>query len=211
MRARVNVYQKRKETDRDYPRSLMNMRQYYLGHMTTVMRMFGIGHITMRPVQMGMRVTPQISFRPMPISPTDETMLAARPDVVRRLAEDMQLMGILEVELSPEEGDETVLKNSWEMLATATTPGGMPAEASPKAADVPLNIEADPTAQEVPTVDVAQPAPAPAPAPAAAPAPVPAPAAAPAPVALDGEKDAQAEPPAEANNGGAIEVPLPPQ
>lgn len=145
MKARVNVFQ-----DQDgkptYPTALNNMRQYYLGHITTVMRMFGIGHITMRPVQTGLRVTPSISFRPMAESPTDETVLAARPDVVRRLAEDMMLMGLIEIELTPEAGDMETLKASWVQLATQQAAPQPPTENK-----IPLNIETDPTAQAVTT------------------------------------------------------------
>jgi len=150
MKARVNVYQPAADSENQsrIPNALTNMRQYYLSHITSVMRLFGLAHITVKPLTAGLRSVPQINFRPMaemPGSPQAE----ARNDIVRRLSEDMLLVGVLEVEITPTEDEIEVLKRSWEQLNTEQGAPELFTSLTGSSPAVSLNIEQDPTAKAV--------------------------------------------------------------
>jgi hypothetical protein len=114
------------------------------------MRLFGLAHITVKPVTAGLRSVPQISFRPLDPAP-DGVQADARNDVVRRLAEEMLMVGVLEVEITPDEGELSMLKDSWEKLGTDQGAPELFAGTAKtnESGDVQLNIEKDPTASAV--------------------------------------------------------------
>jgi hypothetical protein len=152
MKARVNVYQPQGDAEGQIqiPNALKNMRQYYLSHATSVMRLFGVAHVTVKPVTAGLRSVPQINFRPLDPAP-DGVQADSRNDVVRRLAEEMLMVGVLEVEITPDEGELRMLSDSWEKLDTDQGApelfSGTGRTGEPGA--VQLNIEKDPTASVV--------------------------------------------------------------
>ena len=100
----------------------------------------------MTPAQAGLRVVPKIGFRPMTTGPDDPSMLTIRPDVVRRIAEDMMIVGVMELELTPDAADAEPMQMLWTKIKTTDNPLAGPQN---KPGDIPLNIEEDPTAKSV--------------------------------------------------------------
>jgi hypothetical protein len=126
------------------PPALENLREWALAQITARMRVFAIVKLTVRPVQCGIRVVNDVSFKPMAETIPQELALL-RNSVVRAEAEFMLSFGLTEIELSPTEEDMQQMRVSWATMSKYQAPAA--ATDAPKS--IPLNIEADPSGQNI--------------------------------------------------------------
>jgi hypothetical protein len=128
------------------PPALENLREWALAQITARMRVFAISKLTARPVQCGIRVVNDVSFKPMAETIPQELALL-RNSVVRAEAEFMLSFGLTEVELSPTEEDMQQMRVSWATMSKYPVPAA--AATADAAKNIPLNVEADPSGQSI--------------------------------------------------------------
>ena len=164
MKVNVNAYNPNNESKGPaLPNVLVNLRKYMMNHIGNMMRIFGIESINVKPIGLGLYSAPQINFRPMEITPGD-VQVNARNTIVRQLAHNMLMVGILDVSITLEEQDVSELKSLWatferkpeefESLVEQGQNGAqLPVnkqQPPPKSSEpIPLNIETDPTGESV--------------------------------------------------------------
>lgn len=124
------------------PRAFEPLRNWFLNEVTSYMRYFGIGRISIRPNMVGLRTMAEMTFKPLSDNPPPEFM-AARSFMVRNIADRMLMFGILDVEIQPNEKELRILRKDWSDLVEGKSDGTLNLK------EIKLNLEDDPTAKSV--------------------------------------------------------------
>jgi len=141
MKTNVQIYSSGQEGAPTIPKAIQEMAREWVKDLATKMMKFGVIKISTRPYMVGLRSMLDITFNPVPGVEPPKDIAACRNFMIRHIADEMQLFGIIEIELVPEQSDIQMLNGYWIKIA-----GGRVAD---KFGDIQLNIEDDPTGKKV--------------------------------------------------------------
>lgn len=141
MKTNVQVYADGKEGTPVIPKAIQEMGKEMVKELATKMMKFGVSKISTRPYMVGLRSMLDITFNTVPSVEPPKDIVACRNFMIRHLADEMQLFGIIEIDLIPEQQDLQMLNGYWVKIA-----GGKVAD---KFGDIHLNVEEDPTGKKV--------------------------------------------------------------
>ena len=122
------------------PTVLGNIRGGAVQYAVWWMRLLGITKITVKQTLIGMKSISDISFKAMIEQPPEE-LKVCRNTIVRTLAESLTIVGVLEIEIVPDEKELKDLVAFWQQIQK-------PPAVRPTT-DVRLNTETDPTGDKV--------------------------------------------------------------
>jgi hypothetical protein len=144
MKTNANMYHPPKGSKlKPLPLELQNSSKTVIQYVTSMMRMFGISKIAVKPRQVGIRTVSAVSFKAFPAE-VPPAFKAAQGFMVRNLAEVMHLFGVLDVAMQATAEDVDKLAESWKQLQAE------PAQAKPSSDEsIELNIDEDPTGEPV--------------------------------------------------------------
>ena len=122
------------------PRVLEGLRNNVVKNTAWWMQVLGITTLRNKQTLLGIRSVSDVTFKSMIQQPPVELLLC-RNTVVRMLADTLALVGVLEIEIAPDENEIAELLVYWTRLQ-APVP-------APVKSEVVLNTEVDPTGTEV--------------------------------------------------------------
>ena len=122
------------------PTPLANLRGGYIQYAVWEMRLLGISKIMIKQSLIGLRSIADVSFKAMLEQPPEEIKVC-RNTFVRQLADKLTALGILELEIVPDEKEMKELQEFWKRLQEPPR--------APDRKEIKLNTETDPTGDKV--------------------------------------------------------------
>lgn len=141
MKTNVQAYTSGQQGAPVIPKVLQEMAKEMIKELAMKMMKFGVVKISTKPYMVGLRSMLDITFNNVQGVEPPRDILACRNFMIRHIAEEMQLFGLIEIELIPEQQDLQSLNGYWINIS-----GGKVAD---KFGDIHLNVEEDPTGKKV--------------------------------------------------------------